>query len=390
MTGAGLQELLARMVAIRSVLPEEQALGEFVAAELRAMGAEPVVQDVAPGRPNVYASARLGPGPAFVTFTGHLDTVPPARDWATDPFTPTVAGGRMYGLGAVDMKAGLACALEAFRRLLSDPNPPPGLGRIGFAATADEEGLGLGARALLGTPMAESTLLLLTEPFHGATADDPVPVAITGKVLYRIRVRGRTTHGFTPERGVNAVEDACRIVAALDRLPLAAHPVIGRGNWSTLKIDGGYREYSVIVPESCEVIVTRLLVPGETRDLAVAQLEALVRDLGLASAVTVDTPPPSYEAVELDSGLAALRHFRAAYRDVLGRDPVLGGKRGIVDGNIYVAEGGIPTITFGPAGAGLHEAGEYVELDTLEPVTRILVETAVRVSADPEGQGGSA
>lgn len=386
-----LQSLVAAMVAVPSVLPNEAALGRFVADALRAMGVQPNWQEVAPGRANVYASVALGPSPAFVTFTGHLDTVPPALGWRTDPFTAVVDGGRMYGLGALDMKAGVACALEAFRSLLTARELHPHLGRIGFAATVDEEGLGLGAKALLETEMAECDLLLLTEPFHGASEDDPVPIAITGKVLYRLRVRGRTTHGFTPERGVNAVEDASRIVAALDRLPIGSHPLIGGGNYSTLKIAGGYREYSVIVPEECEVVVTRLLVPGETRDLAVAQLEELVRSLRLESTVTIDTPPPSYEPVQLDPALPALRLFRDSYRAVLGREPVLSGRRGIVDGNIYMAEGGVPTITFGPAGSGLHEAGEFVELSTLEPVTRVLVETATRVSAGarlPDGNPG--
>jgi acetylornithine deacetylase/succinyl-diaminopimelate desuccinylase-like protein len=384
-TPGALTAMLKEMVSIDSVLPREERLGRFVAERLGRLGVGVTVQDVAPARFNVFATARLGPRPSFVTFTGHLDTVPPARDWETDPFRPVVRDGRLYGLGAVDMKAGLACAFHAFRALLEARDLHPTLGRIGFAATVDEEGLGLGARALLRTDLAGSDLFLLTEPFHGATTDDPIPIAITGKVLYRIRVRGRTTHGFTPERGINAVEDAGRIVAALDRLPIGSHELIGRGNYSTLKIEGGYREYSVIVPEECEVIVTRLLVPGEGRDLAVAQLERLIESLGLRSTVTVDTPPPFYQPAILDPALPALRAFRSSYRDVMGREPVLGGRRGIVDGNIYVAEGGIPTITFGPLGSGLHEAGEYVELGTLEPVTRVLIGTAVRVSQGEPG-----
>lgn len=374
-------QLLKKMVRIDSVIPHEEPLARLLASELRALGLEPEWQEVAPGRPNVYASVQVGPGTSFVSFTGHLDTVPPARDWKTDPFEPVIRDDRMYGLGAVDMKAGLACAFRAFQALLEARELHGQLGRIGFAATVDEEGYGHGARALLDTPMGESDLLLLTEPFFGGSAEDSVPIAITGKVLYRIRVRGRTTHGFTPERGVNAVEDAARIVAALEHLPLGSHPLIGKGNYATLKIEGGYKEYAVIVPEECEVIVTRLLVPGESRDLAVRQLETLIASLGLASAVTVETPPPLYEPVELDPAHPALEDFRTSYLAEVGREPVLGGRRGIVDGNIYVAEGRIPTITFGPRGSGLHEAGEYVELETLVPVTRVLVETARRFMA---------
>jgi acetylornithine deacetylase/succinyl-diaminopimelate desuccinylase-like protein len=287
----------------------------------------------------------------------------------------------MYGLGSVDMKAGLACAWFAFRRLLESRELHPRLGRIGFAATVDEEAYGTGARALLETEYAQSTLLLLAEPFSGVSAADPIPFVMPGKVLYRVVVAGKSSHALcNPERGINAVDDASRIVLALDRLPLGSHPVLGRMNYSTLKIDGGYREYATVVPERCEIIITRLLAPGETQAVAVAQLRDLIGSLDLQSSVTVEVAPPSYEPFMIPEDHPGLVAFAAAYEHRLGRRPVLGGLLGITDANIYTAEGGIPTIIFGPRGAGLHEKDEYVELDSLEPVVDIMVETALGVA----------
>lgn len=96
--------------------------------------------------------------------------------------------------------------------------------------------------------------------------------------------------------------------------------------------------------------------------------------------IEVETPP-FYEPYSLERESAPLAAFEAAFREVTGRVPVLGGQAGITDGNIYVAEAGIPTVTFGPSGGGLHEANEYVEVSTLEPTTRIYVETARRFLA---------
>jgi len=365
------------MVQINSVAPHEGELADFIGNQIRSLGIEPVWQEVAPGRPNVYCSVRVGPADSFITFTGHLDTVAPASGWATEPFTPTRRDGRLYGLGALDMKAGLACALTAFAHLLADTDCHPTLGRIGFAATVDEEGFGTGARALLSTELGESTLILLPEPFAGTSADDPVPTAQPGKILYRILVQGRSTHALlNPDHGINAIDDAARIVAALQQLPLGSHPLLGQATLSTLKIEGGYREYAVVVPEHCEVIVTRMLVPGETRDLAVEQLRAIIDALGLASTVTIETPPPSYLPFTMDMADPAVVAFQTAYARVHGRPPALGGLMGIADNNIYVAEGGIPTIAHGPTGTGLHEADEYVEISSLEPCVEVLVATA--------------
>lgn len=382
---AYLLDVLRQMIRIRSVLPQEEPLAEFIAEEIRKLGLEPEWHEVSPGRPNVYASADLGPHDRFLTLTGHTDTVDVMQNWPTDPFEPVEKNGRLYGLGAVDMKAGLACALTAFKALVEATALHDQLGRLGFAATVDEEGYGIGASALLQTSYAKSDGLLLGEPYYGDTEASALPIAMTGKVLYKLTVRGRATHAFRPEGGVNAVEDAARIIAALDRLQLGTHQTVGSGNFSTLKIEGGYREYAVVVPEQCEVVITRLTVPGESRETATADMRALIESLDLQSEVTVEIAPPFYEPYFLEEDTPLLTPFEAAYRDVIGRAPSYSGRRGITDANVYVAEGGIPTIVFGPRGAGPHEAGEYVELATLEPVTRVYVETARRFLA---GNGG--
>lgn len=371
--------LTEAMVSINSVAPHEGELADFIGGQVRTLGIEPAWQEVAPGRPNVYCSVRVGAADSFITFTGHLDTVAPGAGWSSDPWTPIHRNGRLHGLGALDMKSGVACALTAFARLLADTEQHLRLGRIGFAATVDEEGFGTGARALLGTELGESTLMLLPEPFSGTSAQDPVPIAQPGKILYRIVVRGRNSHALiNPGQGINAVDDAARIVTALQHLPLGCDPLLGQASYSTLKIDGGYREYAVVVPDHCEVIVTRMLVPGETRDLAVEQLRTLVDGLGLDSTVTIETPPPAYLPFAMERCSPATQAFEAAYTRVHGTPPFLGGLMGIADNNIYTAEGGIPTIAHGPTGKGLHEADEYVEIDSLAPCVDVLVATALK------------
>ena len=371
-------DTLKQMIRINSVIPHEESLATYVAGKIRELGLEPEWHEVAPGRPNVYARADLGGNNRLLTFTGHMDTVDVAHNWPTDPFEPVEKEGKLYGLGSMDMKGGLACALTAFKALVEAEADHGRLGRIGFAATVDEEGYGTGARALLETEYGHSDAMLLGEPFYGAGNGWALPNGITGKVLYKLTVTGRTAHAFHPERGVNAVEDAGKIVAALKQLRLGEHPIFGRGNYSTLKFEGGYKEYAVVVPEHCEVIITRLTVPGESVATAVTGMQALIDSLDLASQVTIETPPPFYEPYLLAETSAIFRAFKPAYEQIVGQVPHFVPQKGITDSNIYVAEGNIPTIVFGPRGSGAHEAGEYVEIATLEPVTRVYIDTAVR------------
>lgn len=383
-----LTRLLRTTVSIDSALPREERLAAFVAEEIRALGLEPAWHEVAPGRPNVYATAELGPGERFLVFSGHSDTVEPAADWQGDPFTLVERAGRLHGLGVVNMKGGLACMLAAFKCLV-EARPSRGrLGRLGFAMTVDQEGCSLGARALLATEYGRCDAMLHAEHFFGSSPDDYLPNAVTGKLLYRLVVHGRAAHGFRPQLGVNAVTDAARIVSALDRLRLSDHPVFGRGTICPLKIDGGYRQYAMVVPERCEAIVNRLIVPGETRESAVADMRALIDSLGLESRVEIELPPPSFEPYALDSETPLMAPFVESYREALGAPPHFAGHRGIVDANVFVAEGGIPTIVFGPKGGGHHSAAEHVETASLEPVARIYAQTARRfLSPSPRGEG---
>ena len=276
------------------------------------------------GRPNVYASIDLGPSDKFMTLTGHMDTVDIAANWPTDPFDPVLDGDRLYGLGSMDMKAGCVCSLTAFKALLEATELHGTLGRVGLAFTVDEEGYGIGAKALLETEYASSDAMLLGEPYFGCEIggpDEALPIGLTGKVLYKLTVTGRMAHAFYPERGVNAVEDAGKILAALDQLKIGQHPEFGSGNYSTLKVDGGYKEYAVVVPETCEIIISRLTVPGETRATAMADMRALIDSLDLACDVTIETPPPFYEPYALERDTPLMHTFIDTYREVVGQPP---------------------------------------------------------------------
>lgn len=373
---AYLLDTLKKAIQINSITPREEDLATFFAAEIRKLGIEPEWDIVAPGRPNVYAMADLGPSDDMLLLTGHMDTVDIAENWETDPFDPVEKDGKLYGLGAYDMKSGVVCALAAFKAMLEDTSLHGKLGKIAFAATVDEEAYGTGAEALLKTKYGKAAGILLTEPFWG-TDEMPVPLGLTGKVLYKLTVTGKMAHGFFPERGRNAIEDAGKILAALEQLELYEHPEFGYGNYSTLKVEGGYTEYAVVVPERCEVIITRLTVPGESRDSALTDMRNLVDSLNLACDVQIETPPPFYEPYVIDTNAALAQSFSAAYKKTVGKPPAYKFTRCITDANIYVPLGNIPTITFGPLGSGAHECNEFVEIDSLTPVAQVLVDTCV-------------
>ncbi len=366
---------LEEMIAINSVVGQEGELAEYLRGELEALGLRCEVEEVEPGRPNVYARLE-GEGPGKrLNFNGHTDTIPVVEGWETDPFAPVVKDGRLYGLGACDMKGGIACILDMMRAFVESGYPFNG--ELSFSGIIDEEAYGEGAKAMLKTDFGKVDAIVLAEPYPGDETK-PIPLGITGKILYDIHVKGRAAHGFRPQLGINAIEEAGEILASLDKLEFKEHPDFGRGNYSTLKIEGGYEIYSVVVPARCRFEVNRLLVPGETVETAIEDMERLIGTLELESDVEVRTKPPRYEAYVMEKDEDIIRIFDSVYKEVMDVEPHYEYAYGITDANIFAGEGKIPCLHLGPQRGGAHQKNEYVLLDWLPPVSKMYALIAAR------------
>jgi len=368
-------KLLKEMIAINSVVGQEGELAEYLRGELDALGLEVELHEVEPGRPNVYASLECTSPGRRLNLNGHTDTVPVVDGWDTDPFTPVERDGRLHGLGSCDMKAGIACTLNMMRAFVESGHSFKG--ELSFSGVIDEEAYGKGAKAMLGTNYGKADAIVLAEPYPGDETK-PIPLGITGKILYDVHVKGRAAHGFRPHLGVNAIEEAGKIIANLDGLSFKEHPDFGTGNYSTLKIEGGYTVYSVVIPASCRFEVNRLLVPGETAQTAIKDMERLVESLNLEAKVEIKTKPPRYEAYVMAKDEPIIQVFDGVYREVMGKAPVYEYANGITDANIFAGEGGISCLHLGPARGGAHQKNEYVELEWLPVISRMYALVAAR------------
>ncbi len=372
---------LEEMIRINSVVRSEGEYAEYLKNELESLGLKTETQMVEPGRPNVYARLKGDKPGRRLNFNGHTDTVPVVEGWETDPFTPTRRGDNLIGLGSCDMKAGFASILTMVKAIQDSGHKLKG--ELSVSAVIDEEAYGEGAKAMLKTDFAKVNAIVLAEPYP-CDETKPMPLGITGKILYEVTVKGKAAHGFRPQHGINAVEDAAKIVANLDKLTFLDHPDFHVGNYSTLKFEGGYQIYSVVVPASARFEVNRLLVPGETPATAVADMERLAKSLNLKSAVEVKIKPPQYEAYVMSKEDPIIKAFDPVYRDVMGKAPVYQYAYGITDANTFAGVGKIPCLHLGPArgvsdpkkGGGTHEKNEYVDVTWLPRVNRMYVKVA--------------
>ncbi|MBE3128134.1 MAG: ArgE/DapE family deacylase [Actinobacteria bacterium] len=366
---------LSEMIKIPSISGYEEKMVDFFSKRLREFGLTAKYQTVEGERKNIYVIHHFSKDGPLLTFNGHLDTVPPAKDWEVDPYQPLQKEGKLYGLGSCDMKGGLAALLEAFRIIVKFGKNLRGA--IAFSGVCGEEAYSEGARKLLSSELADSKAIIIGEPWFG-DRKHPICLGSTGKILYEITAKGKSAHGMQPEKGINAIEEMAKLLTSLDKLKNHKHHLFKQTNPCTLKIEGGYKEYSVVVPEFCQTIISRLIVPGENAGSSLKDLEDLIKSLSLKAKFEVLLKPPYYDPFILDKDEIILKIFKESYQEILKTDPIFGCQEMITDANIFTGLSGIPTLVFGPQGENLHSSNEYVEMDSLIKATKIYILTAVK------------
>jgi acetylornithine deacetylase len=365
--------LLRDLVAIDSVNPSlvpgargESDVARRVAEELRACGLAVNVTDVAPGRPNVVGVLEGRQPGRTLMMCGHIDTVGVAG--MLRPFDPEIRGGRLYGRGAQDMKGGVAAMVNAARRVVESGGLARG--RLVVAAVADEEHASLGAEALVAGWRADAAVV--TEP----TGLD-LAVAHKGFEWVGVETRGRAAHGSRPQEGRDAILRMGRVLSRLEALDGRLqrgepHGLLGTASLHASIIEGGL-EMSTY-PSAASLKLERRTLPGEPAGVGLTEVETILEELRAAdaefdagAALLFSREP--YE-IDPDSPLpGALIRAAAA----VGHAPARVGMTFWTDAAILGAAG-IPSVLFGPGGAGLHSHEEYVLIEDVCRCRDVLVE----------------
>ena len=366
--------LLEQLVAIDSINPAlvpggagEAAIARFIADWARGLGLAVEIVEPTPGRPSVVAVARGTGGGRSLILNAHTDTVGVAG--MADPLTPRVEGNRLYGRGAYDMKAGLAASMAVMAAAVGRG----WRGDLILTAVADEEHASIGTAAVVERWRADAAIV--TEP----TGLD-LSIAHKGFSWLTVETHGVAAHGSRPDLGVDAIAKMGPILVALERHDRelragAGHPLLGTGSVHASLISGGQELSSY--PERCRLEIERRTVPGEDAALVERQIRALLdaasaADPALRATLDLGLVRDPYEIAPDAPIVAAVRRHAAAAR---GSAPAHVAGTGWMDSALLGAAG-IPTVIFGPGGAGAHAVEEWADLDSVARCTEILLATA--------------
>ncbi len=379
-----LTDLLRRLVATDSMNPSlvtgasgEGAVARLLAGACEAAGLDVRLDEVVPGRFNVVARVTGRRPGRRLMFNGHMDTVDVTG--MRDPFSAQVIGNRLYGRGAYDMKGSLAAMVEAGRAVAARGLPA---GELVLAFVVDEEYESLGTADLVRQELA-------ARPADGAIVTEPtaleVCIAHKGFVWARIETSGRAAHGSRYEQGDDAIMRMGHVLVALDRLerevlPQRTHPLLGRPSVHASTIAGGLGLSTY--PDRCVLEVERRTLPGERDDDVALELRGLVDEArraspGLSGRVELLLSRPPFE---IGPDAPVVQALSASVQAVRGRPARLIGDSPWFDAAL-LGQAGIPTVMFGPAGAGAHAAEEWVDLSSVVTCAEVLADVALRFCA---------
>jgi succinyl-diaminopimelate desuccinylase len=368
-------ELAQALIRRRSITPDDAGCQALIAGRLEAAGfaCEHIrCGDVS----NLWA--RRGTARPLIAFAGHTDVVPPGplEGWHSDPFVPTIRDGRLYGRGAADMKSSIAAFLVALEAFVKER--PAHSGSIALLITSDEEGPSVDGTARVVERLRERDerldFCLVGEPSSVALLGDMIKNGRRGSLSGHLTVRGIQAHIAYPHLGRNPIH---MLAPALAELAAArwdeGDQFFPPTAWQVSNIHAGTGATNLI-PGSLELDFNFRFCTASPEGSLRERFEAILRKHGLdyelhwsLSGNPFLTPPG--ELVD------AVKH---AIHANTGRTPELSTTGGTSDGR-FIAEICPQVVEVGPPNATIHKLNENIELQVLEQLPRIYLDTLRRL-----------
>ncbi len=377
-------EFLQRLIRTPGLPGNEGATAALLEAEMRTLGYNQVSVD---RMGNVVGLIRgRGEAPA-VMFNTHLDHVDVGDEsgWSHPPFGGEIAGDKVWGRGAVDIKGPMAAQVHGVARLL-EGEPPPG--DVYVTGVVQEEIGGVGARYMAETLWVP--LAVIGEP-----SMNTLRRGHRGRTEMVLHVTGRSVHASVPQNGINPLATLARFILALEEIEFPVDEILGPSSVGLTVLRTDQSSANVIPGELWQTLDWRN-VPAEDGEEIRRLLQALAEKAATAgAAVEVTIPvfphrtytgermdiPGNNPAYALAADHPAVRAAEEVLARVTGRPVETGVWKFATDGSHFAQQGMAP-VGIGPGDEFLaHTNREHIEVSQLEEALRINAALAVELPA---------
>jgi len=378
-------DLTEALIACRSVTPADGGCQDLIAKRLQAIGFH--TESVVSGPENFQVTnlwaikkGKAGDQGKVLMFAGHTDVVPtgPLEKWDSDPFTPTIRDGMLYGRGAADMKTSLAGFVVATEEFII--HHPDHEGSIAFLITSDEEGPAHDGTVIMCERLQKQGQRLdycvIGEPTSVDQLGDMIKNGRRGSLSGKLKINGIQAHIAYPHLGKNPIHIAAPVIATL------AQTEWDKGNeyfqptsFQISNIHAGTGANNIIPGELSIEFNFRFSTESKPEQLR-ERFEKILKDAGLE--FEIDWHLGGSPFITGDGALAgALRSAIKAETDVHTELSTTGGTS---DGR-FIAKICKEVVEFGPLNATSHKINECVIVDNVEPLKNIYRRTLEQLVA---------
>ena len=363
---------LRDLIAIPATSCQEGPVIARIKQEMEQVGFDEIRVD---GMGNILG--RIGSGKRVVMMDSHTDTVGVGdpKEWTFDPYKGKVEDGCVWGRGASDQRAGIACLVYA-GRLIKDLKLTDDFTVWMCGSVEEEDSDGIGWLYILREDGIKPDAVVITEPTNLR-----VYRGHRGRMEIEVHVPGVSCHASAPERGVNPIYKAMHIIAQVEELNgrLKHDPFLGKGTVTVTDIRA-LTPSLCAVPSSATFHLDRRLTTGETKESAVAEIRALPA-LEDATVEVLQYKVKSWRGLEygmekyyptwvVEADHPLVRSGVETYRTLFGRAPVVDKWTFSTNGVATMGIMGVPTIGFGPGEEdNAHSVRERVPIEHLVTAT---------------------
>ena len=371
---------LARALIERpSITPEDAGCQTLVAERLEPYG---FTAESMPSGDVRNLWLRHGEGAPLLMFAGHTDVVPtgPTERWSSDPFSPTVRDGLLYGRGAADMKGGVAAMTVACARYVA--RRPDHGGALGLLLTSDEEGI-----AEHGTRVAIERLrvrgevpawCVVGEPSCRERLGDVIKNGRRGSLSGRLTIRGTQGHIAYPALCDNPIHRFAPALLDLTRTRWdEGNEDFPPTQFQVSNLNSGYGAANVIPGELAADFNLRYSTEVTADELR-GRVARILERAGLDFQIEWQEASPPYHT---PPG-ALTRACRDAVSAALGTDAELSTEGGTSDGR-FIRPTGAEVVEFGPINRSIHKIDEHVAVEDLDRLAEVYLAIIERLLDRP-------
>jgi len=343
----------------------EYSVALYLQEFLSSLGLEVHLQHIELKRYNVIARLAGKPGGKTLMYAGHIDVVPPGNEenWVTPPFSAHVTNGKIYGRGSTDMKGSIASMLHTIELFVSHEVRLGGDVLLVFVV--DEETTNKGMRYFLTTGVTADACIV------GEPTDMQIAIGHKGVLGIWLTLHGKRAHSATPENGINTISHASKVIQKVESYQenVLRHrlcELLGNPTMTVTMIRAGKELNSV--PQQCDLRIDRRLIPGETKETCLSELETLLAEL------KIEVPEFSYTLKtttfcppwKIPEDHPVVGQLRGSINPEEPESVPVGIMSGTCEATLIDEIGNIPVIILGPGRLSeAHIENEFVSIEDL-------------------------